>query len=119
MASSFRWRRRQVVSDGRSTKRYAATSVATVAGQGPAARLLELNHRDRLDLDQELLLHEPVDDEERVRRVFALGEHRRIVLLAPLIELRDILRVHEEGVVNCITLRQPLPADLSACSICA
>ena len=56
-----------------------------------------LDHRDRLDLDQELLLHQPVDDEERVRRVFVVGEHLWIVLLAPLIEPRDVLRVHEEG----------------------
>src|SRR6185369_9851184 len=55
-----------------------------------------LERGDGLHLDQELLLHEAIDDQERVRRVLAVGKHLRVVGLAPAVERGDVLRVDEE-----------------------
>ena len=56
-----------------------------------------LDYCDGLDLDQELLLNQAVDDQQRVRRVLAVGKHLRVLALAPAVELRGVLRVHQEG----------------------
>jgi len=50
-----------------------------------------LERGDGLHLDQELLLHEAIDDQQRVRRVLAVGKHLRVVLLAPAVERGDVL----------------------------
>src|SRR5205085_11158709 len=56
-----------------------------------------LDRGDGLHLDQELLLNEAIDDEQRVRRIGAVGKKRRELALAPGHEARDVLRAHEVG----------------------
>src|SRR5258708_37586095 len=60
-------------------------------------RYRRLESRDGLYFDQELLLHQPVDDQEGVGRVGAVGEHPREFAQPVLHEFRDVLRVHEVG----------------------
>src|SRR6185312_9187376 len=53
--------------------------------------------RDGLHLDQRRLQHQPVDHQERVRRIEAVRKHLREFAQAILHEVRDVLRVHEIG----------------------
>jgi hypothetical protein len=41
------------------------------------ARAPESNGGDRLHFDEESFLHQPVDDEQRVRRILSVGKHLR------------------------------------------
>ena len=51
----------------------------------------------RLDLDQELLLHQPVDDQKRVRRILRAAEELRKQRRPDLHEGLDILGMHHVG----------------------
>src|SRR4030081_3793910 len=52
---------------------------------------------DGLYLDQERLLHQAVDDKERVGRIGPAGKHPRKLTQPERHELRDVLRMHEVG----------------------
>src|SRR5262249_22254550 len=80
---------------------------------------------DGLDLDQERLLHEPVDDQQRVGRIDAIRKQARKITQSIGHEFRDVLRMHEVGrelhhVSEARALRfqrgLDIGEDLSACA---
>src|SRR4051812_37287136 len=69
----------------------------TFGGPAGGAFIVPSERGDGLHLDQELLLHEAIDDEQRVGRIDAVREHPRKFAQPVLHEFRDLLRVHEVG----------------------
>src|SRR5205085_12006706 len=68
----------------------AMTSVARAAAT-------RLQRRNGLHLDQERLLHQPVDHQQRVRRIGAVREELRKLALAVSHEFRNVLRMNQIG----------------------
>src|SRR5436305_4315847 len=73
--------------------RWATAGVAMSSATAAAATRLQ--RRNGLHLDQERLLHQPVDHQQRVRRIGAVREKFGKLALAVSHELRNILRMHE------------------------
>src|SRR3954469_7710537 len=72
--------------------RCASAGGAMSSAIAAAARL---QRRNGLHLDQERLLHQPVNHQQRVRRIGAVREKLRKLALAVRHEFRNVLRVHE------------------------
>src|SRR2546421_12704641 len=70
-----------------------ASAGAAASSARSAARMLE--RRNGLHLDQERLLHQSIDHQQRVRRIGAVREEIRKRALAGGHELRNVLGVHE------------------------
>src|ERR1041385_5877496 len=68
--------------------RCARAGVAMTSATNAATML---QRRNGLHLDQERLLHQPVDHQERVRRIGAIGKEFRKFALAVGHELRNVL----------------------------
>src|ERR1051325_2737661 len=71
-----------------------ASAGGAMTSAAPAA-MKKVQRRNGLHLDQERLLHQPVDHQKRVRRIGAVREESRKRALAVGHELRDILAVHQ------------------------
>ena len=56
-----------------------------------------LQRRDRRHFDQERFLHQPVDHQQRVGRIGAVGKHLGKFAQPEFHELRNVLRVHHVG----------------------
>src|SRR6185503_13345999 len=54
-----------------------------------------LQRGDGRDLDQKLLAHQPIDDQQRVGRIGPAGKQAREFTRAVLEKLADVLRMHE------------------------
>src|SRR5205085_10924810 len=75
----------------------ARCASAGVAASSASNATTMLERCNGLHLDQERLLHQPVDHQQRIRRIGAVREELRKLALAVSHEFRNVLRVNQIG----------------------
>src|SRR5262249_46735992 len=68
-----------------------------VPGAGTTPERVDSHRRDGRNLDQKRLLHETIDDQQRIRRITPARKQPGKFTQPERHELRDVLRVHEIG----------------------